>query len=108
MYVLGLVAQSCLTLCNPMNSSVAHQAPLSMGILQARTLEWVAMPSSRGSSRPRDGTQVSHVASGFYCLGHQGGLYICIANLKCVNFRCIQNDSDRHTQTHTHIHILFY
>jgi len=30
--------------------TVAHQAPLSMGILQARILEWVAMPSSRGSS----------------------------------------------------------
>ena len=34
--------------------TVAHQAPLSMGILQARTLEWIAMPSSRGSSQPRD------------------------------------------------------
>ena len=39
--------------------TVAHQAPLSMGILQARTLEWVAMPSSRTSSQPRDRTQVS-------------------------------------------------
>ena len=37
--------------------TVAHQAPLSMGILQARILEWVAMPSSRGSSQPRDWTQ---------------------------------------------------
>ena len=37
--------------------TVALQAPLSMGILQARRLEWVAMPSSRGSSRPRDQTQ---------------------------------------------------
>ena len=33
--------------------TVAHQALLSMGILQARILEWVAMPSSRGSSDPR-------------------------------------------------------
>ena len=33
--------------------TVAHQAPLSMGMLQARMLEWVAMPSSRGSSHPR-------------------------------------------------------
>ena len=41
---------------------VAHQAPLSMGILQARTLECVAMPSSRGSSQPRDRTQVSCIA----------------------------------------------
>ena len=35
-----------------------------MGILQARILKWVAMPSSRGSSLPRDRTQVSHIASG--------------------------------------------
>ena len=39
--------------------TVAHQAPLSMGILQARILEWVAMPSNRGSSRPRDQIHVS-------------------------------------------------
>ena len=37
--------------------TAARQAPLSMGILQARILEWVAMPSSRGSSQPRDQTQ---------------------------------------------------
>ena len=41
-----LVAQSCLTLCQPWQT-VACQAPLPMGILQARILEWVAMPSSR-------------------------------------------------------------
>ena len=38
---------------------VAHQAPLPMGILQARILEWVPMPSSRGSSKPRGRTQIS-------------------------------------------------
>ena len=41
------VAQSCLTLCDPMDYT-AH------GILQARILEWVAFPFSRGSSQPRD------------------------------------------------------
>ena len=46
--------------------TVAHQAPLSMGILQARILEWVAMPSSSGSSRPRNRTQVSCIADGFF------------------------------------------
>ena len=50
---------SCLTLCDP--RTVAHQAALSMGILQARILEWVAMPSSRGSSWPRDRTCISCV-----------------------------------------------
>ena len=34
--------------------TIAHQAPLSMGALQARTLEWVAISSSKGSSQPRD------------------------------------------------------
>ena len=42
--------------------TVAGQAPLSVGILQARILEWVAMPSSRGSSWPRDWTRVSYVS----------------------------------------------
>ena len=37
--------------------TIACQAPTSMRILQARMLEWVAMPSSRGSSQPRDPTQ---------------------------------------------------
>ena len=40
---------------------VAVEAPLSMGILQARILEWVAMPSSRGSSQPRDRTLISYI-----------------------------------------------
>ena len=42
--------------------TVTHQAPLYTGNLQARILEWVAMPSSRISSHPRDRTQVSHIA----------------------------------------------
>ena len=43
-----LVGQLCLTLCDPMDCS--SKAPLSMGILQARILEWVAIPFFRGSS----------------------------------------------------------
>ena len=46
--------------------AVACQAPLSMGILQARILQWVTMPSSRGSSQPRDGTRVSCIAGEFF------------------------------------------
>ena len=38
------------------------------GILQARILEWVAVPFSRGSSQPRDQTQVSHIAGGFFTI----------------------------------------
>ena len=43
-----------------------RQAPLSVRILQARILEWVAMPSSRGSFHPRDETQVSRTAGRFF------------------------------------------
>ena len=46
------VAQSCLALCDPMDYSPPGSSV--DGILQARILEWVAMPSSRGSSRPKD------------------------------------------------------
>ena len=48
LFVHGLVAKSCLTLETP--CTVAHQAPLSIGILQAKILEWVAISFSRGSS----------------------------------------------------------
>ena len=53
------VAQPCPTLCDPMDYKV-H------GILQARILESVAVPFSRGSSQPRDQTQVLHTAGGFF------------------------------------------
>ena len=60
-YVCVLVAKSCLTLCDPMDcgppGSSVH------GMLQARILEWVAILFSRGSSRPRDRTWVSCMAS---------------------------------------------
>ena len=52
------VTQSCPTLCDSMDC--VH------GILQARLLEWVAFPFSGESSQPRDWTQVSHIAGGFF------------------------------------------
>ena len=52
-------SQLCLTLCDPMEYTV-H------GILQARILEWVAIPFFTGSSQPRDQTQVSCIADGFF------------------------------------------
>ena len=51
---------SCVTtLCNPMDCSLPGSS--IHGIFQARVLEWVAISFSRGSSRPRDRTQVSHI-----------------------------------------------
>ena len=56
--------QSCPTLCNPMDCNPPGSSV--HGILQARKLEWVAIPFSRGSSRPRDRTRVSCLAGGFF------------------------------------------
>ena len=57
------IAQSCLTLCDPMDWGLPGSSV--HGILQARILEWVAVPFSRGSSQPRDQTQVSHITGRF-------------------------------------------
>ena len=54
------VAQSCPTLCNPMDCSLPGFS--IHGIFQARILEWVAFPFFREYSQPRDWTQVSHIA----------------------------------------------
>ena len=64
------VAQSCLTLRDPMDCSLPG---FIHGIFQARVLEWVAISVSRGSSRPRDRIQVSPIVGRcFYRLSHQG------------------------------------
>ena len=59
-YVCTKSLQSCPTLCDPMDYSPPDSSV--HGILQARILEWVAMPSSRGSSRLRDRTHVSYIS----------------------------------------------
>ena len=53
------VAWLCLTICGPMDYT-------EHGILQARILEWVAFPSSRRTSQPRDQIQVFCIAGGFF------------------------------------------
>ena len=52
--------QSCLTLCNPLDCNSSSSSV--RGILQARILEWVDMPSFRGSHWPRDKTHISYVS----------------------------------------------
>ena len=61
-----LAAQSCLTLCNPMDCSPPGSSV--HGILQARILEWVAILFSRESSWPRYQTQVLCIAGGFFTI----------------------------------------
>ena len=63
---MRLFAQLCLILCDAMDCSLPGSSV--HGILQARILEWVVFPFSRGSSKPRDPTQVSHIAGGFFTI----------------------------------------
>ena len=63
MKVKVLATQSCLTLCNPMDCTPGSSV---YGIIQAKILEWVAIPSSRGSFPPRGWTWVSCIAGGFF------------------------------------------
>ena len=68
----GLIAKSCLTLA--ISWTVARQAPLSLG---SPVLKWIAISSCRGSSQPRNRTQVSCtscIAGRFFTLSHQGNL----------------------------------
>ena len=72
--MLCLVVQSCPTLCDPMVCSLLG-SPVH-GILQARILEWVTIPFFRGSSRPRNRTQVFCIAGRLFTIwateGHPG------------------------------------
>ena len=69
--------QLCLTLCNPMDHSPSGSSVHETS--QARILEWVAVPSSRGSSQPRDGTRVSYVSCiGRWVLYHDNQIIIHI------------------------------
>ena len=63
MYVHAQLLQSCPSLCNPIDCNPPGSSV--HGVLQARILEWVAMPSSRESSQPRDRTPISSVS----CIG---------------------------------------
>ena len=70
MGVKVVAAQSCLTLCDPMDCSPPGSSVF--GILQARMLEWVAIPFFWGSSRPKDWTWVSYIAGGFLTIWATG------------------------------------
>ena len=79
----ALVIQSCLVLCDPMDCSILGSS--IRGILQAKTLEWVAMPFSRDLPHPEI-DQVSRTEGGRYCLSHQGSLVEIISAPKHFKF----------------------
>ena len=81
--VYAKLLQSCPTLCDPMDCSLPGSSV--HGILQARTLDWVAMLSSRGSSRLRDWTRVSCgscIAGRFFTAVSPEELYQCVDTFK--------------------------
>ena len=82
--------QLCLILCDPVDSCL----PVSFvhGILQVRILEWVAMPSSRGSSWCRDRNCVSYIS----CIGR-----------RTLYHQCHLGSAYTHAHTHTYTHIVF-
>ena len=69
-----LVAQLCLTLRDPMDCGLLGSVH---GIFQAKILEWVAISFSRGSSQPRDWTQVSCTAARFFTIWATREVLIC-------------------------------
>ena len=77
----ALLPQLCPTPCSSTDCSPSGSS--IHGILQARILEWVAISLSRGSSRPRDWTQVSHVAGRFFTIwATKGNLeWLCFDNI---------------------------
>ena len=87
-------AQSCLTLCDPMDDTV-HR------ILQARILEWVDIPFSRWFSQPKDRTQVSRTAGRFFT-----NWATRVTLLYLLRISILSNKSlDRNFFFHIHIHI---
>ena len=77
--------QSRPTLCGPMGAASLCSPPGSSihGILQVRMLEWVAMPSSRGSFWPRDQTCITCIAGGFFTTELPGKLHFLLSWSKC-------------------------
>ena len=103
------VSCSVVSLCNPTNCSPPGRSVF--GILQASVPEWVAIPFSRGSSQPRDWTQVSCIAGRFFTvwanreapsMNMPDFIYPCSSwwTLSCLHFFAIMNNiaADLHVQ----------
>ena len=71
------VAQSCLPICDPMDCPSGSSVH---GILQARILEWIAIPFSRGTSQPRDRTQVCITGRSFTVWATGKSYSTCLIN----------------------------
>ena len=100
--LLVKVAQSCPAVCNPMDYTV-H------GILQARILEWVAFPFSRGSSKPRDRTQVyPHCRWILYQLSHDAASYMIVKVQSLLGHPCVCLYSPHNGTEQVNIELILY
>ena len=92
-------AQSCPTFCDPIDCS--PPGSFVRGIFQTRIVEWVAISFSRGSSRPRDQTQVSCIAGGCFTIwatreAHLGGL-VQVLLVQAMNLDVVTNIPEKGT-----------
>ena len=87
---VSLVSQSCSVVSGSLWTHGLGQArfPIHL-ILQARILKWVAVPFSRGSSKPRDRTQVSHITEGFFTIWvtSKAQIHATVCQLS-ITFKC--------------------
>ena len=90
-----------LTLCNPMDYSPPEFSV--HGILPAKILEWVAIPFSRGSSQPRNQTQVPHCRWILYCLNHQGNPFLFLKGDYAHHEDCTQTTEFSQMRIHLQI-----
>ena len=100
-----LAAQSCLILCDPMDCSTSGSSV--HGISQVRILESVAISFSRGSSQPRDQTQVSCTASRFFTVWAIREVWRIpwteeLSTLQSTGSQRVETTELQHTHTHTH------
>ena len=78
------VAQLCRTLCDPMDCSLPGSSV--HGIFQAVVLEWIAISFSRGSSQPRDQTQVSRIVDRRFTVWATREVIMILVHLKAALF----------------------
>ena len=95
-------AQSCLTLGNPMDCSLPGSSV--HGILQARILEWVAIPFSRGPSWPSDPTWFSCIEGRLYHLSHQKGC--AFQQISALNSFCLHDCAFLHCLQEVNVNFL--
>ena len=96
--------QSCQTLCQPMDCSLPGSSVI--GILQARILEWVAIPSSRGSSCPRDQTLIAlfpDLVVSFFPTSTTWQARVCVCVCVCERER--ERERDIYTRSYVYLYI---